>query len=132
MRKTLAAAALCLIGSFAFGQSQDPQSVLTDLIRQQQQQNAIRQQNERDRLEIEHLDLQERLRYRRMTDLEIGGELARYCPGTQPQCASKPPQPLLQEAVRRGLLTMRHRGTSPGTDCLVFGDGAGGGIVDCQ
>jgi hypothetical protein len=120
-----------LVGS-AFAQS--PQSVLNALIQRQMQQDQLRQQNEMMRLEIERLNLEQELRFRRETDYELSQELSRYCPGGQPPCLQNPPDALLQEAGRRGLIQFTARAPSTGQrglDCVTFGDGEGGGITDC-
>jgi hypothetical protein len=61
-------------------QAQDPQALMNALIQRQMQQDEVRQQNSMRRLELERLDLEQQLRFRRATDSQIGAELSRYCP----------------------------------------------------
>jgi hypothetical protein len=103
------------------------------LIRQQQELDVQRDRNEAMRLELERRDLEDQLRYQRASDQQIMGEMARYCPPNgEPPCAAQPPQPLLQEAARRGLIAFAPQPPSgPSADCVTLGDGLGGGITDC-
>jgi hypothetical protein len=128
--------AIMLPQSLALAQSQqpvDPTAELQQMIRQQDQLDAQRHQNEAMRLELERRDLEDQLRYRNATDPQIMGELARYCPPNgEPPCSSEPPQSLLQEATKRGLIQFSsQRPSAPSADCVTLGDGMGGGVTDC-
>jgi len=104
------------------------------LIQRQTHQDEARQQNEMMRLEIERLDLEQQLRFRRATDSQVEQELARYCPNGEPPCWQTPPSALLQEATRRGLIEYKSAAPpprQPGLECLTMGDGEGGGLTDC-
>jgi len=84
-------------------------------------------------LETQRLNLEEQLRYRRLTDAQVMGELARYCRSGQPPCSPPPPPGLLQEAGRRGLITYLPGGPrAPGQECMIVGLGDGDAAVDCQ
>src|SRR5262249_62000137 len=81
----------------------DPLDVQNALLRKAMQDHEARQKNEALRLEIERRDLEDQLRYRRLSDQQVMGELVRFCPKGEPPCAAQPPQPLLQVAAKRGL-----------------------------
>jgi hypothetical protein len=122
-----------VIGIATAAQAQDPQAILNGLIQQHVQQNMqqrdLRQQNEMMRLELDRLDLEEQLRYRRASDAAIQQTMSRYCPPAgEPPCRAQPPQALLNEAMRRGLIEME----APSVQCQTFGDGMGGGITNCH
>jgi hypothetical protein len=68
--------------------------------------------NEAMRLELERFDLEQKLRYRRASKWEIAEELLRYCPNGEPPCRQQPPDSLLQEASRRGLIILSPPATS--------------------
>ena len=115
--------------------AQDPQALMNALIQRQMQQDEVRQKNNMMRLEIERLDLEQQLRFRRATDFQIEEELSHYCPNGKPPCWQTPPSALLQEAARRGLIEYKGSARSPqlpALDCVTMGDGLGGGITDCQ
>lgn len=118
----------CAGGPQGQAQGSDPQAILDELNSGMRQRNAASHRNEALRLEIEHRDLEDQLRYRRASNQQISGELARYCPNGQPSCMP-PPQALLQEAGRRGLIELRAQ--QPSAECVTLGDGLGGGITDC-
>jgi hypothetical protein len=111
--------------------AQDPQALLNGLIQQQMQEYQASHDNRMMQLELERQELAKQLRYRQSTNLQIMQELDLYCPSGNPPCPTVPPQSLLQEAARRGLITY----TSPPPQdhgCVMLGDGMGGGIADCQ
>ena len=111
----------------------DPQAILNSLMQQQMQSYQASQENERMRLELERQELTDQLRYRRATNSQIMQELQLYCPSDNPPCPTVPPQSLLQEAARRGLITFAGQPAQQGNhDCLIFGDDEGGGVADCQ
>jgi hypothetical protein len=115
--------------------AQDPQAQMNALIQRQMQQDEVRQQNSMMRLELERLDLEQQLRLRRANDSQVEEELSRYCPNGAPPCLRTPPDVLLQEAARRGLIEYRAGAEpqrQPGLECLTMGDGEGGGITDCH
>jgi hypothetical protein len=85
----------------------DPTAILEQMIRQQDELEAQRHRNEAMRLELERRDLEDQLRYRRATNEQIAGEMARYCPNGEPPCSMQPPQSLLQEAARRGRIEFK-------------------------
>jgi hypothetical protein len=98
-----------VIGIATAAQAQDSQAILNGLIQQHMQQHMqqrdLRQQNEMMRLELDRLDLEEHLRYRRASDATIQQTMSRYCPPAgEPPCREQPPQALLNEAMRRALL----------------------------
>src|SRR5262245_22684043 len=109
---------------------QDPQAVMNELLRQQMQQRAARQQNEMMRLELERRDLERKLQLSRASDRQVWDALTRYCPAGNPPCPYQPPDSLLDEAERRGLITLAPR-RQPRLRCETLGDGMGGGITDC-
>jgi hypothetical protein len=123
----VAAAALMVTGP---GRAQDPQAVLDGLIRQQRENDGPRRHNERLRLELERRDLEDQLRYRRASTDAIMTEIRRYCPSGQPPCAQTPPAPLLQEAVRRGLIEYV-QSARPGVECTTVSSG-GLAVTDCD
>jgi hypothetical protein len=112
---------------------EDPQAILNGLIQQQMQTYQASQENENMRLELERQELTDQLRYRRATDGQVMQELQLYCPSGNPPCPTVPPQSLLREAVRRGLITFANQPAQKGShNGLIFGDGEGGGVADCQ
>ena len=116
-------------------QAQDPQALMNALIQRQMQRDQLRQQNEIMRLQNERLELEEQQRLRRASDSQIGEDLSRYCPTLEPPCWQAPPNALLEEAARRGIIQYRASAQSPqqpGLDCLTIGDGEGGGFTDCH
>lgn len=124
MRKIIAAVVLALIASAAHAQQPiDPQAALDALIRQQLEKNA---RAEAERRQEEAL----RQRYASLSIYELQAELDRYCPNGPP-CLYSPPDALLHEAAKRGLIRFRSAPGS-GNDCVFLGDGLGGGIGDCQ
>jgi hypothetical protein len=132
MRIIIAAAAIVAMTSTAHSQQNtNPQNVLDYLLRQQMEQDAQRRQNEAMRLELERRDLESQLRYQRMSDRDLMNSLTRYCPHVDAPCDRAPPV-LVQEAARRGLIRYLPQPRQPGTDCVILGDGLGGGIADCQ
>ena len=67
----------------------------------------------------------QRLAYQRMSDTQVMGELSRYCPTGPPNCPQEPPDDLIQEAARRGLIVhapVPDRPRPPGVDCVSVGD----------
>lgn len=134
MRKIILVIAMALIVSAANSQQhQDPQAVIDSLIRQQQRQDATRQHNEASRLELEQLELEKQLRYRRLSDGQIMGELGRYCPRGSASCTQRPPDVLLKEAVSRGLIQFQSAPRAPqGNDCASIRIDDDMAITDCQ
>ena len=121
------------VATFANAQDVDPLAAMQGLLRQHLQEDAQYRQNERMLLELQRLELEEQLRYRRLTDGQVVEELARYCPSGEPPCNPPPPARLLQEASRRGLITYQPSGPrAPGQDCMIVGLGDGNAAVDCQ
>jgi hypothetical protein len=109
----------------------DPLVLENELIRRSMEHNAIRRRNETMRLELERLDLEEQLRYRRMSDFQVSGELGRYCPTGEPPCHPPPPPSLVQEAVRRGLIEFKT--TQPSFECLTLSSPDGSdAITNCH
>jgi hypothetical protein len=126
-------AAILNAATLATASAQDPQAVLNGLIQQQTQEYQASHDNRMMQMQLDRQELAEKLRFRRATNLQIMQELDLYCPSGNPPCPSPPPQSLLQEAARRGLITMASRPSQEeARDCLIFGDGEGGGIADCQ
>lgn len=125
---------VCVLATTSAG-AQDPQSILNALIQRQVQHDELRRQNDDMRLEIERRDLEQELRFRQETDSQIANELARYCPAAGAPCLQRPPDALLREGARRGLVEY---GTDPqsrarrGFDCVSIGDDEGGGFTDCS
>jgi hypothetical protein len=76
VRKFLFWSLAIVIGIATAVQAQDTQAILNGLI----QQHDLRQQNEMIRLELDRLDLEEQLRYRRASDAAIQQTMSRYCP----------------------------------------------------
>jgi hypothetical protein len=134
MRRIILAAAISLAGTSGYSQQYpDPQAVVSDLLRRHLESDAQRRQNEAMHLELERLDLERQLRYRRLSDTQIMGELARYCPKGEPPCNPSPPDSLLQEAANRGLIQFnRSPASPPGQDCMILGLGGGDALLDCQ
>jgi hypothetical protein len=133
MLRILFVAAACLPFT-SIGRAQDPQGLLNTLIQRQMQQNELQRQNEMMRLQLEQLDLKQQLRFRYATDMQIEQELSRYCPNGEPPCTQTPPNALIQEASRRGLIQYNAGNRSPqqpALGCLTMGDGEGGGVTDC-
>jgi hypothetical protein len=128
--RTVAALTLgLLIGSPALAQQPqpaDPTVLMDQMIRQRMELDAQRRNNEATRLELERRDEEH---YQRATNQQVMGELMRYCPSGEPPCPRKPPQALLQEASRRGLVEFKPQ--QPSTECVTMGDGFGGGVTDC-
>jgi hypothetical protein len=114
--------------------TQDPQGLLNTLIQRQMQQNELQRQNEMMRLQLEQFDLEQQLRFRGASDMQLEQELSRYCPNGEPPCTQTPPNALIQEAARRGLIQYNAGNRSPqqpALGCLTMGDGEGGGVTDC-
>jgi hypothetical protein len=133
MCKLLLILSILLVAPFAKAQDVDPLALMQGLLRQHLQEDAQYRQNERMLLELQRLDLEEQLRYRRLTDGQVMGELARYCLSGEPPCSPPPPARLLQEAARRGLITYPPSALrAPGQDCMIVGLGDGDAAVDCQ
>jgi hypothetical protein len=125
---------LCALAIATSAHAQDPQSMLNYLIQREVEQDQLRQENEMRRLEIERLDLEQQLGFRRATDDEIMHELSRYCPTGEPPCSQAPPDALLREAAQRGLIHFRtapQLPRRPAMECVTIGDGDGGGFTDC-
>lgn len=101
----------------------DPQDVMDRLIRERW---AKMQRDQQER----QIMTAERARLATVPDGEIGRELMSYCPQMQPPCIAQPPDALLDEALRRGIIVGQR--PAPGSDCMFFGDGMGGGIGDCR
>jgi hypothetical protein len=134
MPKALFVAIACVLIA-APARAQDPQSVLNSLIQREMQQADVRQQNQMMRLEIERRNLEQELRLGRATDSQIVQELSRYCPVAGQQCLQAPPDALLQEAARRGLVQYMPPAAAPqqrAFDCVTIGDDFGGGFTDCH
>lgn len=132
MRRFIISVAIVALAATS-AQSQDPQAVLDHLLQQQIQQDTQRRQNEAMRLELERLDLQRQLYYRRLTDSQIMEDLTRYCPNGAHSCIQPPPNSLLQEAANRGLIELRpSQPSQSGRDCMIIGLGDGDAILDCQ
>jgi hypothetical protein len=104
---------------------------MEQMLRQRIEQDAIRHQNEMMRLEIQRQELAAQLRYRQASDGEISNEMMRYCPPAgEPPCRQQPPQALIQEAVRRGLLELTPA-SRPRVDCLGVADPEGPVSLSC-
>ena len=133
MRKIIIAALLAMaVGHVCAQQHQNPQGVLNELIERQRQQDVLRKRNEDMRLELERLDLERQLQYRRLSNEALMAELLRYCPTGEPPCSQPPPDLLLQEAAHRRLITLPPPAKRPGIDCVILGDDLGGGIAACD
>jgi hypothetical protein len=128
---------------------QNPTAMMEGMIRQHLQERAQCQQNESMRLELERRRLQQQLeeegRYRGLSDLQVLDEIRRYCQNGEPPCPMQPPQSLIQEALRRGLIepaptvtaptesgptTMREAGVAPSPAALGKSKVVGG--ITCQ
>lgn len=84
------------------------------------------------RSEGEGRDLEDRPRYQQMSNNAVADELDRYCPYLAPPCHPAPPDSLVREAARRGLIKFKSPPTQPTTECIVVSDGSGGGAADCR
>jgi hypothetical protein len=96
----------------------DPLAVANSLLRRHVD-DLAREDTERQQQQAQ------RLSYRRMSSPQLMGELSQYCPGGPPNCPQEPPEDLIQEAARRGLITpipVQRRPLPPGMDCVSVGD----------
>lgn len=133
MWRLLVILGVLIIAPFAKAQDLDPLAVMQGMLREHLQEDAQRRENQRMRLELERLDLEKQLMYRRQTDSQLMEELMRYCPSGEPPCIQSPPAALLQEAGHRGLVTFLPKSQqAPERDCLVLGLGGGDALLDCQ
>jgi len=115
----------------AWSQSIDPQLLMDYMLRQRIEESAVRHQNEMMRLEIERQERAAQLRYRQASDREISAEMVRYCPPAgEPPCRQQPPQVLIQEAARRGLIKLAPT-SRPRVDCLGVADPDGPLSLSC-
>jgi hypothetical protein len=115
--------------------AQDPQAAMNMLLHTQIQRFQLNHQNQMRRLELEHRELKEKLRLSGYSDYQIADELARYCQNGEPPCRRAPPEVLLDEAARRGLIRYSSTPTEQtpaGQDCMVIGLGGGDATIDCQ
>jgi hypothetical protein len=115
--------------------AQDPQAVMDMLLRREMQRYELSHQNQMMRLELERRDPEEKLRFSCASDRQIAEELARYCQNGEPPCWRTPPDILLEEAARRGLVRYSSPQPTPrarGQDCMVIGLGQGDGTIDCR
>jgi hypothetical protein len=130
MRRIILAIAVAVTGCTAQPQPQsqgyDPQAVMNLLIRRELEKDIQRDEQRRQEETI-------RLRYQRASNDDLIAEFTRYCPTGKPPCVQSPPDLLIQEASRRGLLTStsQHPGR-PGIESVTMGDDFGGGITECQ
>jgi hypothetical protein len=134
MKKTIFAT-LTATFSATSASAQDPQAVMDMLLRQGTQQYELSHQNQIMRLELERRELEEKLRFSRASDQQIAEELTRYCRNGEPPCWRTPPDILLEEAARRGLVrysSPQPTPRAPGQDCMVIGLGQGDGTIDCR
>jgi hypothetical protein len=96
----------------------DPQATASALLRRSMD-DLARRDAEKQQQQAQ------RLSYQRMSDTQVFGELSRYCPSGPPNCPQEPPEDLIQEAARRGLITpapVQRRPLPPGMDCVSVGD----------
>jgi hypothetical protein len=115
MRAITKPAIIAVLGIGLWGANQVCAGELLNYFLQQHREEAEqRSRNEATRLELERLDLEQKLRYRRASDPEISQELMRYCPNGEPPCRQQPPDLLLQEASRRGLIILSPPGRPSG------------------
>lgn len=115
-------ALLALYAGLGHAQTYDPQSVLDSLIR--------RQSEELGRRDAERQQQQAReLFYARLSDGQVMEQLTSFCPTGAPPCRQPPPTELVQEAMRRGLISPAP--LSPGMDCVTMG-GGDGAITECD
>lgn len=135
MRWAVVAIAIGLAGCSEQPQPQpnyvDPVAAVSGLLQKQINDDA---RQEHDRQQNDAM----RLRYQRASNAALVAEFDSYCPGGKPPCVRSPPDLLVEEAAKRGLI--EHVPTSqqpqqprqPGTTCVAMGDEMGGGIIDCQ
>ena len=119
MRNMIVAAIVTPMSTMALAQQPyyfDPQAVINSLIQKQLRDDAQRQRNEAMRLELERLDLEKQLHYRRLSDAQLIGEVERYCPKRSSlPCTQQPPKVLLAEAANRGLISFARHAPVPPT-----------------
>jgi len=114
-----------------WSQSIDPQLFMDRMLRQRIEESTVRHQNEMMRLENQRQELAAQLRYRQASDREISGEMMRYCPPAgEPPCRQQPPEVLIQEAARRGLIKLAPT-SRPRVDCLGVADPEGPVSLSC-
>jgi hypothetical protein len=106
----------------------DPQAVMSSLLARQVDQLA-REDAERRQQEAM------RLQYQRASNAELMTEFARYCPNGTPPCVQSPPELLIHEASRRGLIepapNQRQQPVSAGINCITMPLGMGASVTDC-
>jgi hypothetical protein len=106
----------------AHAQSYDPQSVLNALIRRQSEDQVRRDAEKEQQRGLE-------LFYARLSDGQVMQQLTKVCPSGSQPCLRPPPTELVQEALRRGLITPAL--LPPGMDCVTIGDESGA-ITECD
>jgi hypothetical protein len=126
-----AGAAFTAVAISSFGWAQDPQGDLDRLIQQQRRELDAQHQTRMLRFKREQAELKVRMRYQTLNVFQLTSELLRYCSNGEPPCEVEPPEPLVQELARRGLIEFKAP-NRPNLGCVTFGDGLGGGITDCN
>jgi len=116
----------------ARAQDVDPLALMQGLLRQRVEQDSIRHQIEMMKLRRELQAQQDRERYRSMTDDQMILFWRHYCPPSEKYCRPDIPEPLAEELERRGFIQRADTNApQPKQECLMYGDGEGGGLIRC-
>ena len=135
MRLSIIALATVLAGCAQQPLGTAPPDPAAMLLQSANRMQAELQQEDEARQRAKAQEKAQEQRYAAMPPSDLMAELKRYCPRLNPPCDYAPPETLLNEAMRRGLIQSagvplpRPRA---GTDCVALGDELGGGIINCQ
>lgn len=107
----------------------NPQAAVSGMLQRHLEEGARMEEQRRQEAAM-------RQHYQRLSRDQIGAELTRYCPGSNASsCIQRPPDALVEEARRRGLIepvAMSPQPRRPGMDCVVVQVAEDISSVDCQ